>query len=80
MVSHSQIIINEYSAANFENNQDNYGQYEDWFELYNTSNTVINLNGYYVSDKNNNLTKWQFTSDVNINPNEHLLIFCSGRR
>ena len=79
LVSYSQIIINEYSAANYENNLDNYGQYEDWFELYNTSNTVVNLNGYYVSDKNNNLTKWQFTSDVNINPNEHLLIFCSGR-
>jgi len=77
--SFSQIIVNEYSAANYDDFNDNYGQNEDWFELYNTSGTAINLNGYYVSDKNNNLTKWQFTSDVNINPNEHLVIFCSGR-
>ena len=77
--SFSQIIINEYSAANYDDFNDNYGQNEDWFELYNTSGTAINLNGYYVSDKNNNLTKWQFTSDVNINPNEHLVVFCSGR-
>ena len=77
--SFSQIIINEYSAANYDDFNDNYGQNEDWFELYNTSGTSINLNGYYVSDKNNNLTKWQFASDVNINPNEHLVVFCSGR-
>ena len=77
--SFSQIIVNEYSAANYDDFDDNYGQNEDWFELYNTSGVAINLNGYYVSDKNNNLTKWQFTSDVYINPNEHLVVFCSGR-
>ena len=79
LASFSQIVINEYSAANFDAFNDNYGENEDWFELYNASLAPINLNGYYVSDKNNNLTKWQFTSDVNINPNEHIVIYCSGR-
>ncbi len=79
LASFSQIIINEYSAANYDGFNDNYGENEDWFELYNASLFPINLNGYYVSDKNNNLTKWQFTSDVNINPNEHIVIYCSGR-
>ena len=65
LASFSQIVINEYSAANYDG--------------YNASLFPINLNGYYVSDKNNNLTKWQFTSDVNINPNEHIVIYCSGR-
>jgi gliding motility-associated-like protein len=77
--SHSQIVINEYSAANFDDFADNYGDNEDWFELYNSSAATINLNGYYLSDKEDNLTKWQFSSDVNINPNEHLIVFCSGR-
>ncbi len=79
LASFSQIVINEYSAANYDGFNDNYGESEDWFELYNASLFPINLNGYYVSDKNNNLTKWQFTSDVNINPNEHIVIYCSGR-
>ena len=79
LASFSQIVINEYSAANYDGFNDNYGENEDWFELYNASLFPINLNGYYVSDKNNNLTKWQFTSDVNINPNEHIVIYCSGR-
>ena len=79
LASFSQIVINEYSAANYDGFNDNYGENEDWFELYNASLFPINLNGYYVSDKNNNLTKWQFTSDVNINPNEHIVIYCSAR-
>ena len=79
LCSHAQIVINEYSAANFDDYNDNYGQYEDWFELYNTSAANINLNGYYLSDKSDNLTKWQFNSDINIAPNQHMVIFCSGR-
>ena len=70
----SQVVINEYSAANFNAITDNYGQYEDWFELYNTSGTAINLNGYYLSDKNDNLTKWQFSTDLNIAANDHQII------
>ena len=77
--SYGQIVVNEYSAANFDDLNDNYGQNEDWFELYNPTAATINLNGYYVSDKDDNLTKWQLTSDVNINPSEHLVVFCSGR-
>ena len=55
----AQTVINEYSAANFTNYTDNYGDFEDWFELYNTDNSSQNLGGYYLSDKSNNLTKYK---------------------
>ena len=29
----AQVVINEYSAANFSDIADNYGEYEDWIEL-----------------------------------------------
>jgi hypothetical protein len=32
-----QVVINEYSAANFDGFTDNYGDSEDWFEIYNNS-------------------------------------------
>ena len=75
----AQIVINEYSAANFDGIQDNYGQYEDWFELYNSSGATIDLNGYFLSDKEDNLTKWQFSSPVTIDPNDYIVVYCSGR-
>jgi gliding motility-associated-like protein len=77
--SFSQVLINEYSAANYDNNTDNYGDYEDWFELYNANGNNIDLNGYYLSDKSDNLTKWQFNGSTVINADQRLAIYCSGR-
>jgi hypothetical protein len=74
-----QVVINEYSAANFDGFADNYGDSEDWFEIYNNSAANVDLNNYYLSDKANNLTKWQFSSTVVIPPNDHLVVYCSGR-
>ena len=73
-----QIVINEFSASNFDSHQDNYGEYEDWIELYNTSNSDVDLNGWYLTDKPNNLTKWQFPSSFIVSANSVAIIYCSG--
>ncbi|MGE4649457.1 MAG: lamin tail domain-containing protein, partial [Myxococcota bacterium] len=75
----SQVVINEYSAANSDSFQDNYGEYEDWVEFYNASGTPVDLNGYYLSDKSTNLTKWQFPSSFIVPAGNSVLVYCSGR-
>ena len=75
----AQIVINEYSAANYSDYTDNYGDYEDWFELYNIGDSPLDLSDYYLSDKANNLTKFQITNPIQINAGSHLRIFASGR-
>lgn len=77
-LSFSQIVINEYSCSNRNGITDFYGEREDWIELYNTSATAIDLTGFYLSDKSNNLTKWQIPSG-NIAANNRLVVQCSGR-
>ena len=78
-IAKSQVVINEYSAANYDSFQDNYGGYEDWIEFYNTSGAPIDLNGYYLSDKATNLTKWQFPSSFIVPAGNTVLVYCSGR-
>lgn len=75
----SQVVINEYSASNFDSHLDNYGEYEDWIELYNTTNSDIDLNGWSLTDKPANLTKWSFTSSFIVSANSVAIIYCSGR-
>lgn len=75
----SQVVINEYSCSNLSNFQDNYNQYEDWVELYNTGSTAIDLSGYFLSDRASNPTKWKIPNGVSINPNGRLMVICSGR-
>lgn len=75
----AQIVINEFSASNKDAFFDNYNDNEDWIELYNTSTEEINLEGYHLSDKIDNPTKWSFPSGVTIPAGKHLLIFASDR-
>ena len=72
-----QVIINEYSAANFSGTQDNFGDFEDWVELYNVGNASIDLSGYHLSDNINNPDKWVFPNGLSINGGDHMLIYCS---
>lgn len=75
----SQVVINEFSASNYDDTQDNYGEYEDYIELYNTSPNTVDLSGYYLSDKLTNLDKWEIPAGVTIPGNGHLLIWCDDR-
>ncbi len=75
----AQVVINEFSAANFDDFWDNYNEYEDWIELYNTSSTSVDLGGYYISDKTADPTKYEIPNGVTIGPNGYLLIFASKR-
>ena len=62
----AQILINEYSAANYSDFQDNFNEYEDWFEIFNAGSEPFDLNGYYLTDKSNNLTKYQINSQLRL--------------
>ncbi len=71
----SGLVINEIMAANFSSVSDQSGEFDDWVELYNGGNNTINLNGFYLSDNENDLTKWSFPN-VSIQPNDYLIIWC----
>lgn len=75
----SQVVINEYSAANMDDKIDNFFEYEDWVELYNVGTQTVNLDGYFLSDNINNPDKWMFPAGINIGAGQHLLIYCSDR-
>ncbi|MFK7809001.1 MAG: CotH kinase family protein [Saprospiraceae bacterium] len=76
----SQVLINEFSAANYENVIDNFGSNKvDWIELYNNSSTSVDLGGYYLSDDEDDLAKFQFPAGTTISANGFLRVWASGR-
>lgn len=62
----TQVVINEYSAANYTDVADNYGEYEDWIELYNAGVASVDLSGYYLSDREDEPTKYSIPAGVTI--------------
>ena len=71
-----EIILNEVLSSS-SSYLDEDGDSSDWIELYNSSDNSVNLGNYYLSDDENNITKWKFPN-ITINPNSYILIYCSG--
>jgi len=71
----SGLVINEIMAGNMSAVSDQNGEYDDWVELYNSNSFSLNLNGYYLSDNENDLTKWIFPN-VTIPANDYLIVWC----
>jgi len=72
-----QILINEFMSSNDTTIEDSFGNNSDWIELFNNSNSSINLEGFFLSDDKNDLEKWTFPS-IEIPAKGFLLIFASG--
>ena len=71
------LFVNEIMAINDSTISDESGEFDDWFEIYNPEDYPVRLEGFYVSDKKDNLTKWQFpASDIEILPGEYIIIWC----
>lgn len=72
------VVINEMMSLNTQTIVDDFGETSDWVELYNNSSTEIDLEGWYLSDHEEDPLLWQFP-DTSLQPNGFMLIFCSGR-
>ena len=61
-VNHSFAVprINEVMSNNELIVADMDGDFSDWVEIYNPDEEDINLEGYFLTDNFNNLTKWTF--------------------
>ena len=53
------ILINEFMASNATFSTDEFGENEDWVELYNPGNTAVDIGGMYITDNLADPTLWQ---------------------
>ncbi len=78
-VTAQDLVINEVCAANYDDHLDNFGDYEDWLEVYNTTGADIDLNGYYFSDDVAEPMKYQVTASVMVPANGYRVVYLSDR-
>lgn len=72
------LVLNEIMADNEKGTNDIDGATSDWIEIFNGSGTVATLNGWFLTDDPNNLTKWRFPA-VNLGPGGYLLVWASEK-
>lgn len=74
----AQVVISEFLASNRTILSDLHRDFPDFIELYNTSDSAVDLKGWYVSDDSENPRKWTFPS-IQLDPRRFLLVFASGK-
>jgi len=79
------LIISEFMAINGSKQPleagellDEDGDSSDWIEIYNPTDTIIDLDGWYLTDNTVNLRQWEFPS-IRIEPEKFMVIFASGK-
>lgn len=72
------VVINEVMYSNSTTLFDNSGESPDWIELYNRTDSTINLQGWSLTDDSLKEHFWEFPS-VNILPHSYIIVFASGK-
>ncbi len=82
LIAGENLIINEIMAKNLTTITDNFGEYEDWIEIYNPNNYPVNMSGYYMSDNPEVRNRWvipsSFPDSVTIPAQSWMLYYCDG--
>lgn len=76
-ISKYQIKINEYMTHNKSASYASNGGYYDFVEIYNESDTDLNLKGLFLSDEKQSLNKFIFP-DIIIKAHDYLVVYLSG--
>ncbi len=69
------VVINELMADNDNIIADPQGDYDDWLELHNRTDSPVTLTGMYLSDKEDEPTKWAFPENTEIPANGYLIVW-----
>jgi hypothetical protein len=72
------VRINEFMASNQGGIRDEDGDTSAWIEIYNPGARAVDLGGWYLTDKADNLAKWQFPS-FQLQAGAYFVLFASGK-
>ncbi len=76
------VFINEFMVSNSLTIADEFGEFDDWVEIYNAGLVSFNVGGKFVTDDLTNPTKWQIPNTspdlTTIPPGGYLLLWFDG--
>lgn len=71
------LTINEFMASNDFSILDQFGEADDWVEIFSLSDVPLYLGNYFFSDDPGAPNKWQLP-DISIQPGEYLIFWADG--
>jgi len=76
------IFINEFMADNHFAHSDDFGEFDDWIEIFNSSDTDVDLGGFYLTDDLDFPSLWQipygYPEQTTISAGQALLLWADN--
>jgi len=72
------LVINEVLASNDTINSDSAGEFDDWVELYNNTDAIVQFDGFYLSDDETEPTKYALPTGTGIGAHDFVAVWCDG--
>lgn len=74
------LVINEFLAQNDTINTDEAGEFDDWLEIYNLSDELVQFTGLYLTDNRAEApTLWALPDGEGIDAHSYALFWCDGQ-
>ena len=77
-ITNNDLYINEYMTNNKRSSYDPSGYYNDYVEIYNNSDSDIDVGNIFLTDDEDNLTKYKLPNIV-LKKKEYLLVYLSDK-
>ncbi len=72
------LVINEFMAGNDQAIADEFGEYDDWVEIYNKDHNAVWMGDKYLSDDLQNPCRWLLPDSI-LDPGGFILIWADGQ-
>lgn len=73
------LFVNEFMATNNTTIANQFGEYNDWIEIYNDEDHVVDMSGMFLTDDLNHPTMWEFPAGTVIEPKGFLLVWADNQ-
>ena len=74
----AEFAITEFMAINQSGIMDQTGRFSDWIEITNVGSVAADLKGWYLTDRADRLTKFQFPGSRILQPDESVVAFANN--
>ena len=78
-VNPQHVIVSELAASVQNSYRDYDNDSSDWIELTNLDSDPVNLQGWYLTDDADNLTRWRIPEETILGSGESLIVVASGK-
>lgn len=78
-VNQHHVVISEFAASVQTSLRDYDDDSSDWLEVANYDTEPVDLQGWYLTDDADDLTKWRIPSETVVEPGQSVVIFASGK-